>query len=312
MLGKFGRQTFFQLARFSQRILANTGSPGVSRANAFRTDEGLYHFKKMPFGLTNAPASFQEMVNILFAGLKGLQLQVFIDDICIATVDWEEHVVMLSKVFKLLIQANLRLQCKKCTFGADEIVFLGHIISAAGIRQDPEKLKAIAMLPKDITELRRILGMTGYYRRFVVNYSIISAPLTNLLRKNVSFKWGHEERESFRSLLIELEKNATLKHFAYEHPIVLKTDACKVGVGALLQQRDSDGNWKLVTCCSRKVTEREKNRGITHLEGLAIVYAVTKLRPYLLGHHFNRSLCAVRSQFKRAQKRTSQAMGSNS
>lgn len=101
----------------------------------------------MPFGLTNAPASFQRLVNIVFAGLKGLDLQVFIDDLCIASYTWEEHLSILEKVFKLLVQSNFKLKSNKCMFGVPSVVFLGHEISADGIRQDPAKLRAIEKLP---------------------------------------------------------------------------------------------------------------------------------------------------------------------
>lgn len=267
---------------------------------AFRTEEGLFHFKKMPFGLCNAPASFQKMVNVLFTGLKGMSMQIFIDDICIATYDWNEHLQMLDKIFKLLIQANLKLKADKCTFGAEEVTFLGHILSANGIRQDPEKLKAITCLPPpaNVNELYRILGMLGYYRRFVPNYSMLSAPLNNLLKKNVPYVWTQTHDLALSNLINALRDNATLKYFRYGRPTVLKTDASKEGVGAILQQRDDDGCWKLVVCCSKGLTPAQKNYGVSELEALAIVYAVTKLRPYLLGHQFtiltdHCALCAL-------------------
>lgn len=134
---------------------------------AFRTEDGLFQFKRMPFGLTNAPASFQKMMNALVAGMKGLHLlQVFIDDVCIATKDWNEHISSLEKFLKVVIEANLKLKATKCMFGTKKIVFLGHEISADGIRQDPEKLKALDKLPVPSTakEVQRILGLLSYYR----------------------------------------------------------------------------------------------------------------------------------------------------
>lgn len=91
---------------------------------AFRTPNGLYQFKVMPFGLTNAPASFQKMINLLFTGLKGLSLQVYLDDVCVATSTWEEHLAILDEVFYVVRRANLKLKGEKCVFGTHEIIFL--------------------------------------------------------------------------------------------------------------------------------------------------------------------------------------------
>lgn len=117
---------------FSQLDMASGFWPmenNSKQLTAFRTEDGLYQFTRMPFGLTNAPASFQRMINALFAGLIGLNLQVFIDDVCIATETWEEHLSIQSKVFKTISDANLTLKGEKCLFGASKIIFLGHEIS---------------------------------------------------------------------------------------------------------------------------------------------------------------------------------------
>lgn len=254
----------------------------------------------MPFGLCNAPATFQRMVNILFAGLKGLQMQVFIDDICIATLSWKEHKNMLKKVFELLIKANLTLKANKCTFGASEVIYLGYVLSSCGVRQNPNKLAAIVKMPRpqNAKELQRVLGLLSYYRRFVPNFSTLSAPLYHLTRASVPFLWEDLHEKNLTLLIDALERNATLKHFIYGHPTILKTDASKTGVGGILQQKDTDGSWKIVICCSKKLDQAEKNYGVTELECLAIVNCLTKLRPYLLGHPFtiltdHCALCAL-------------------
>lgn len=126
---------------------------------AFKTEDGLFEFVKMPFGLCNAPATFQRLVNALFAGLKGLELQAFIDDICLASSGWSEHIELLKNVLRIVIQSNLKLKSSKCIFGAKKVLFLGHIISENGVQQDPEKLAALTKLPptKDVGGVRRLL-----------------------------------------------------------------------------------------------------------------------------------------------------------
>ena len=267
---------------------------------AFRTEEGLYQFRRMPFGLCNAPASFQRLVNALFAGLKGVHLQVFIDDICIASRTWDEHLALLRQVFELLINAKLRLKANKCVFGASKVIFLGHELSRDGIRQDPMKVQAINQLraPTNVGEVRRVLGLFGYYRRFVPNFATIAEPLNRLTRKDVEFRWSNEHEMAFEELKRALNQNIVLAQFNHQDPILLKTDASRVGVAAILLQQQK-GEWRIITCCSRRLCKAEENYGISDLEGLAIVFAVGKLRNYLLGKRFtiltdHCALCALK------------------
>lgn len=254
---------------------------------SFRTEDGQFHFLKMPFGLCNAPASFQRMVNALFSNLRGLNLQVFIDDICIANRNWNEHLAMLAQVFNLLIKANLKLKPSKCVFGAPHVIFLGHKLSQQGIEPDPEKVKAIKELPNPTScdDVRRILGLLGYYRRMVPRFAEISAPLTFLLRKNAQFIWGDEQQLAFDDIKRTLIANPILANFNNHDPIALKTDASRKGIAGLILQRQDD-EWRIITCASRRVNQHEENYGVSELEALAIVYAVNKFRNYLLGKHF--------------------------
>lgn len=253
----------------------------------FRTEDGLYHFKRMPFGLTNAPASFQKMINTVLSGLKGINLLVFVDDVCIATKTWGEHLMMLRRLFEEVIKANLKINASKCVFAADKVKFLGQEISEKGIKQDPDKLKALLRLkePRDAKELKRILGMFSYYWKFVDKFALLAEPLTKLTKKNVDFIWNDERHKAYREILSKLESNPVLAHFNHVDPILVKTDASRQGVAGMLLQKH-DGDWKLVTCCSRRFSGSETNYGITDLEWLAVVYTVTKLRPYLLGKRF--------------------------
>lgn len=145
---------------------------------AFRTEEGVFHFRRLPFGLCNAPASFQRLMNALFGELRGLQLQTFIDDLCLATKTWAEHLSLLNEVFGILIRSNLKLKPSKCIFGASRVVFLGHEISEEMVRQAPDKLRAIFELrePANVKELQRYLDFLNFYRKFVVNFASIAAP----------------------------------------------------------------------------------------------------------------------------------------
>lgn len=267
---------------------------------AFRTEEGVFQFRRLPFGLCNAPASFQRLMNALFGGLRGLQLQTFIDDLCVATRTWQEHLSLLEEIFGILIRSNLKLKPEKCTFGSSRVIFLGHELSAEGIKQDPAKSRAIVSLadPREVKELQRFLGLFNFYRKFIPNFAQTAAPLYRLLRKGEAFLWGTDQQAAANALRKALESDITLAHFNDRDPVMLKTDASGVGVAGLLLQRQGD-DWRIITCCSRRLSKAEANYGISDLEGLAIVYSATKLRSYLLGRHFtiltdHCALCALK------------------
>lgn len=269
---------------------------------SFRTEEGQFQFCRMPFGLMNAPASFQRLMNVLFANLKGPNLQVFIDDICLASRTWVEHCQLLEEIFKLLIEANLKLKASKCIFGSKEVIFLGHRLSKDGIQADPEKLRAIENLPrpKSVDDVRRILGLMNYYRRLVPNFAHIVAPLTKCLKKGIVFNWDSNKEKAFNEVKNALMTNPILANFNHQDPLALKTDASTLGVAGILLQRQQD-EWKLISCASRRLSIHEENYGISELEALAIVYSVSKFRNYLLGKHFSIltdhcALCSLKSK----------------
>lgn len=132
---------FFTLLDFSSGFLQLPLETNSKEFTTFKTEDGLFQYKRMPFGLANAPSSFQRMVNVMFSGLRGVNLQVFIDDICFASDTFEEHMKMLDEVLNVVIESNMTLKSSKCVFGAAKILFLGHELSELGVRQDPNKPK---------------------------------------------------------------------------------------------------------------------------------------------------------------------------
>ncbi|KAL0540156.1 hypothetical protein IC582_024386 [Cucumis melo] len=158
---------------------------------AFRTRYGHYEFRVMPFGLTNAPAVFMDLMNRIFHRYLDQFVIVFIDDILVYSVDRESHEEHLRIVLQTLREKQLYAKFSKCEFWLEQVVFLGHVVSAKGVSVDPQKVEAVVNWERPIsaTEVRSFLGLAGYYRRFIEDFSRLALPLTALTRKNVKFEW---------------------------------------------------------------------------------------------------------------------------
>ncbi|KAI3739234.1 hypothetical protein L2E82_29633 [Cichorium intybus] len=169
---------------------------------AFRTRYGHYEFLVMPFGLTNAPAVFMDLMNRVCKPFLDRFVIVFIDDILVYSKSEAEHEVHLREVLRTLKNEQLYAKLSKCDFWLREVQFLGHVVSAEGIKVDPAKIEAVMKWepPKTPTEVRSFLGLAGYYRRFIQDFSKIAVPLTQLTRKEVKFVWGEKQQEAFEIL----------------------------------------------------------------------------------------------------------------
>ena len=172
-----------------------------SRAKtAFVTPFGKYEFLMVPFGLTQAPAYFQLLMNKVLEGLNFTM--TYLDDIIIFSDNELEHLEYLEIIFHRLKEAGLKMKHSKCDFFKSKIHYLGHLISADGIRPLPNKLDSIKHMPapKDAKEIKQFLGLTGYYRKFVPRFADISRPLTTLTKKDQKFEWTPACQKSFELL----------------------------------------------------------------------------------------------------------------
>ena len=257
--------------------------------SAFATYQGLFEFTRMPFGLCNAPATFQRIMQLVLAGLEWRHCFVYLDDILVVSRTFEEHIGHLREVFNRLRSAGLRLKPKKCLILRDEVPYLGHVISARGVRPDPSKTEKVQHfpVPYDVTSVRQFIGLASYYRRFVPDFARIAAPLHALTRKNVVFKWSGACAMAFQQLKEALITAPILAcpKFGPGVEFVLETDASGVGLGAVLSQLQDDGQLHPVAYASRSLDTSEKNYGISELETLGLVWAARHFRPYILGHH---------------------------
>lgn len=142
----------------------------------------------MPFGLTNSPATFQRLVDRLLGPEFEPHAFVYLDDIIVVTDTFDKHLEILESIFKRFIAAGLTFTREKCQFCIPELRYLGYLVSSRGLLVDPEKVRAILDIPtpKNTTEVRRIIGMASWYRKFIKSFSTLISPLTGLLQKNKS------------------------------------------------------------------------------------------------------------------------------
>lgn len=254
---------------------------------AFSTPFGHYEFKRMPFGLKNAPATFQRLMDRVLSGLQGTLLFVYLDDIVIYASSLREHEMKFNKLAERLRAANLRLQPDKCEFLRKEVAYLGHVISQEGVKPDPKKVEAVLHFPrpKNSKNIKQFLGLAGYYRRFLNDFSKIAKPLTTLLKKDEPFVWQEEQEKAFITLRDNLCTEPLLQHPDFTKPFVLTTDASGYAVGGILSQGNI-GKDKPIAYASRLLNKAEQNYSTIEKELLAIVYCVHHFRPYLYGNKF--------------------------
>ncbi|XP_048448087.1 uncharacterized protein LOC103926898 [Pyrus x bretschneideri] len=247
---------------------------------AFRTRYGHYEFLVMPFGLTNAPAAFMDLMNRVFQPYLDRFVIVFIDDILVYSKSKAEHVRHLTLVLKRLREHQLYAKFSKCQFWLNQVAFLGHVISAQGVLVDPQKVAAVENWeqPRTVTEVRSFLGLAGYYRRFVKDFSVIALPLTRLTRKDVKFEWDDRCEQSFQQLKRCLTQAPVLALPDDNGDFEVYSDASLNGLGCVLMQHG-----RVIAYASRQLKPHELNYPTHDLELAAIVFALKLWRHYLYG-----------------------------
>ena len=263
---------------------------------------GFYECNRMPFGLCNAPATFQRLMERCMGDLNLRDCLIYLDDIIIFSSTFDEHMERLQAVFERLQEHNLKLKPSKCELFKGRVSYLGHVVSDEGIHTDPAKIEAVKSwpVPKSIKDVRRFLGFTGYYRKFIQGFAAIARPLNDLLvghvtnpkakkksvRKRVPFKWGPEQQSSFEAVIDKLTNPPVLAYADYSLPFKVHTDASLNGLGAVLYQTQ-EGVDRVIAYASRSLKPSEKNYPAHKLEFLALKWSVTeKFHDYLYGSSF--------------------------
>ncbi|CAH8653056.1 unnamed protein product [Schistosoma rodhaini] len=244
------------------------------------TPFGLFKYNFLPFGLSCSPAIFQEVMNKIVSDIEGVE--VYQDDLIVHGADKVVHDQRLIALLRRLIEKNITVNPNKCSFSVSSFECLGYLVDGNGFRPDMKRLAPLtnAPSPKNITELRSLVGALQYYSRFIPNFSCRANCLFNILTSN-SFKWGEEQESCLRSLLKFLQSDAVLRTYSPSVHSVLITDASPVGIGAVLEQEG-----RPVICVSRKLSVAEQGYSQTQREALAVFWAVKRLHKYLFGKKF--------------------------
>ena len=223
------------------------------------THLGLFEMAKMPFGLSNAPSTYQRVMMSVLQGLIGRICFAYLDDVIVFSKCRDKHVNDLRAVFDRIRDAGLKLKPAKCKLFCEQVLFLGHVISAAGVSPDPAKLCVLAEwpLPTNVHELQSFLGFVNFYSDFIDEQTVMISSLYDLTSARKGTKPVHftpEDVERFTELKRQLCAAPRLAHPNLEAPFTLYTDASKIAVGAVLLQRDTAGLERAIAFFSKKLS----------------------------------------------------------
>lgn len=221
----------------------------------------------------------------ILSGCEGVM--IYIDDVVVHAPTKEIHDERLKKVLSRFREFNVTLNKEKCKFRASEIEFIGHRLSAAGIRPLHSKVEAIRKFraPKTAEEVRSFLGLINYVGRFIPNLATVTEPLRQLTKQSVHFRWEREQKQSFRSLTLSLVNEITLGYYNIKYRTQIIADASPYGLGAVLIQFQDDGP-RIIAYASRSLTAPELNYAHTEKEALALVWAVERFHHFVFGRCF--------------------------
>jgi hypothetical protein len=247
---------------------------------AIITPFGLFEFLRMPFGLRNAGQTFQRMMDRVLQGLDFCFC--YLDDVLVASATPQEHVQHLRQTLERLQQHGLVLNGEKCVLGQPEVEYLGHVVSASGIRPLPQNVQALQEYPRPGTvhHLQSFLGMANFYRRFLPAAAQVLKPLTDALRggKRTKLEWTEEMERAFREVKKKVVEAVELAHPSSGAALVLNVDASNTHVGAVLQQADDRGQLQPLGFFSVKLDQAQLKYSTFDRELLACFLAIRHFR----------------------------------
>ena len=305
-LDNLGGSELFSVLDQSRAYYQGRVSEDTQHKTAFITPWGLWEWVRIPFGLMNAPATFQRHMEESFSDYRDKFALPYLDDIIAYSKTFDDHVNHVQKILQRIKEKKLKLNLNKCDLFKSEVKYLGRIVSKNGHRMDNQSIEAVRKLkdqnvPKTIGELRQILGLLSYHRRYVQNFAKLSKPLSDLLvvtdknnEKGVSSKtpinWTDKEQTALERLIIIVTNPPILAYPDYSNKadeFFVHTDASGEGLGCILYQKQN-GAIRTIAYGSRSLLPAEKKYHSTKLEYLALKWAITEKFSDYLGYanHF--------------------------
>lgn len=288
VLDKLGNCNYFTTLDLASGFYQVEMNPDDITKTAFNVEHGHFEFLRMPMGLKNSPSTFQRVMDHVLRDLQNSICLVYLDDIIVFSTSLQEHIGNLEKVFKRLRDSNFKIQMDKSEFLKLETAYLGHIISRDGIKPNPDKITAIKKfpLPRTSTEIKRFLGLLGYYRKFIPDFAKITKPMTQCLKKGSKINCNDTNYiNCFEKCKTLLTNDPILQYPDFSKDFLLTTDASNLAIGAILSQGPI-GSDKPIAYASRTLNTSEINYSTIEKELLAIVWATKYFRPYLFGRKF--------------------------
>lgn len=278
--------TFDLKDAFLQTLLDEESMEKTSFAVSGR---GLFCFKRMPFGLVNSAASQCRLMDRVLG--VDLEPRVFhyLDDIIIMAETFEQMIELMEKVAERLRKANLTINLKKSQVCAKQISYLGYTINEKGLSIASEKITPILnyKTPKTVRDVRRLIGMSSWYRRFIPDFSKVIAPISDLISKaKKTIKWTKEAEEAFQQLKASLISEPVLVSPDFDREFTIQCDASDVGIAGVLTQEDEEGHERVISYYSKKLTKPEKKYTVTEKECFAVMKSIEHFRPYVELRHF--------------------------
>ena len=261
---------------------------GDEYLTAFRTRYGLFQYNVMPFGLTEAPSTFQHYINDTLREFLDVFATAYLDDILIYSETIEEHRHHIRQVLTRLRTAGLQIDIEKCEFHTQETKYLGLIIGTDRVKMDPKKIETVKEWPqpRNLRDVQAFLGFANFYRRFILGFSTIVKPLTELTKKDQAFIWNDNCERAFQDLKKRFISAPILRWFNPDLEIMIETDASDWVSAGILSQLYPDGSWHPVAYFSKKHSPEECNYEIYDKELLAIIRSLEEWRPELEGAKF--------------------------
>lgn len=287
ILHRVKKSKYFSIIDLSESYYQVPLEKNSKNKTAFRTGKGLYRFTVMPFGLTNAPATMARLITKVLGHDLEPFVFTYLDDTIVATEDFATHIKMLEIIGKRFKAAGLTINIQKTKFCQTTIKYLGYVLSEDGLSIDPAKIQPVLdyPTPKSVKDIRRLLGLAGFYQKFIPSYSDITAPISDLLKKGKKVLWSNEADVAFNKLKSALVSAPILANPNFDLPFIIETDSSDQAIGAVLTQIQ-DGDRKCLAFFSKKLSATQRRYSATERECLAVLLSIENFKHFVEGTRF--------------------------